>query len=94
MGVGGVRSLGEDSSIGAWIWQGTGTRDGARSWEGAGACREGAEAWEGVRTVNNVCDFADYSQDANRRDNAIMCVNDHRELVDFRQLTKEELAKI
>ena len=52
------------------------------------------EAWEGVRAVNNVCDFADYSWDTNRRDNAIMCVNDHRERLDFRHLTKEELAKI
>ena len=31
--------------IGAWIWYGTGTREGERSWEDAEAW-EGAGAWE------------------------------------------------
>ena len=34
-----------DSSIWAWIWHGTGTREGAGYWEGTGAW-EGAGAWE------------------------------------------------
>ena len=34
LGSGRGRSLGGDSSIGAWVWHGTGTRDGARSWTG------------------------------------------------------------
>ena len=44
------------------------------------------------RNVKNVCDYADYSKDPERRDKAVMVVNHHRELVDFQHLTKEELT--
>ena len=44
-GLGCFKSLAGDNSIGAWIWQGTGTREGERYTEGAGA-GEGVSAWE------------------------------------------------
>ncbi len=46
------------------------------------------------RAVKDVSDFADYSQNAARRDDVIKVVNSHRELVDFRHMTKDEIANI
>ena len=46
------------------------------------------------RAVKDVCDFAGYSQDPARRDDVIKVVNSHRELVDFRHMTKDEIAHI
>ena len=44
--------------------------------------------------VKNVCDYANYSRDPERRDRAVVVVNHHRELTDFQHLTKEELSKM
>ena len=46
------------------------------------------------RAVKDVSDFANHSQDPERRDEAVQVVNSHRELIDFHNLTKEELARI
>ena len=46
------------------------------------------------RAVKDVTDFANYSQDADRRDDVVKVVNSHRELIDFRHLTKDEIANI
>ena len=44
------------------------------------------------RNVKDVCDYAEYSKDPERRDRAVVVVNHHRELVDFQRMTKEELS--
>ena len=46
------------------------------------------------RNVKNVCDYAEYSKDPERRDRVVKVVNFHRESVDFSHLTKEELSKL
>ena len=46
------------------------------------------------RAVKDVTDFADYCQDPDRRDDVVKVVNSHRELIDFRHLTKNEIAQI
>ena len=46
------------------------------------------------RAVKDVGDFADYSQDPDRRDDVVQVVNSHRELIDFHHLTKDEIANI
>ena len=46
------------------------------------------------RAVKDVSDFAEYSRDAARRDDVVKVVNSHRELIDFRHLTKDQLAHI
>ena len=46
------------------------------------------------RAVKDVSNFADYCQDPDRRDGVVKVVNSHRELVDIRNLTKEEIARI
>ena len=49
------------------------------------------------RAVKDVLDFADYSQDPNRRDDvdhAVRVVNSHRELFDFAHMTKDQIADI
>ena len=46
------------------------------------------------RAVKDISDFADYSQDAARRDDVIKVVNSHHELVDFHHMTKDEIANI
>ena len=46
------------------------------------------------RAVKDVTDFTDYCQDPDRRDDVVKVVNSHRELIDFRHLTKNEIAQI
>jgi hypothetical protein len=46
------------------------------------------------RNVKNVCDYAEYSKDPERRDRAVMVVNYHRELHNFANLTKAELQNL
>ncbi len=46
------------------------------------------------RNVQNVCKYAEYSQDPERRNRVVAVVNSHRELVDFSHLTKDELSKL
>jgi hypothetical protein len=46
------------------------------------------------RNVQNVLEYAEYSQDPERRDRVVKVVNSHRELFDFHTFTKAELAKI
>ena len=46
------------------------------------------------RAVKDVSDFAEYSNDLARRDDAVRVENSYRELIDFANLTKDELAKI
>ena len=43
------------------------------------------------RAMKIVCDLAENSWDADRRDNAVICVKDKRELVNFHHLSKEEV---
>ena len=46
------------------------------------------------RAVKDVFDFAEYSNDLARRDDVVRVENSYRELIDFANLTKDELAKI
>lgn len=46
------------------------------------------------RNVQNVCEYAEFSKDPERRDRVVKVVNSHRELVDFSDLTKAELSKL
>ena len=46
------------------------------------------------RNVQNVCQYAEFSKDPERRDRVVKVVNSHRELVDFSDLTKAELSKL
>lgn len=46
------------------------------------------------RAVKDVADFANFSQDPDRRDDVVKVVNSHRELIDFHHLTKDEIANI
>ena len=46
------------------------------------------------RNVKNVVDYAEYSKDSERRDRVVKVVNYHRELHDFRNLTKAELQNL
>ena len=46
------------------------------------------------RNVQNVLEHAEFSRDPERRDRVVKVVNSHRELVDFHNLTKEELSKM
>ena len=46
------------------------------------------------RAVKDVSDFADYSQNRIRRDDVVRVVNSHRELYDFTNMTKEQLAML
>ena len=46
------------------------------------------------RAVKDVSDFADYSQDPDRRDDVVRVVNSHRELHDFKHLTKAQIANL
>ena len=46
------------------------------------------------RNVQNVCKYAEYSKDPERRDRVVKIVNFHREAVDFSHLTKAELSKL
>jgi hypothetical protein len=46
------------------------------------------------RAVKDVVDYINYSDDVERNDDVILVVNSHHELVDFRNLTKEECAKL
>ena len=46
------------------------------------------------RAVKDVSDFADYSKDPNRRDDVVRVVNSHRELYDFANMTKDQLAML
>ena len=46
------------------------------------------------RSVKDVTDFAEYSQDPNRRENVIKIVNSHRELFGFAHLTNDEIGNI
>ena len=46
------------------------------------------------RAVKDVIHFASYSHDPTRREDVIRVVNSHRELIDFKHLTKEQMAFI
>ena len=46
------------------------------------------------RAVKDVSDFANYCLIEGRKAEVVRIVNSHRELIDFKHLTKEELAKI
>ena len=46
------------------------------------------------RNVQNVCQYAEYSQDSERRDSVVSVVNSHRELHDFSHLTKAGLNEL
>ena len=46
------------------------------------------------RNVQNVCKYAEYSQDSERRDRVVSVVNSHRDLHDFSNLTKAGLNKL
>ena len=46
------------------------------------------------QAVKDGTDFADYCQDPDRHDDVMKIVNSHRELIDFRHLTKNEIAQI
>ena len=46
------------------------------------------------RNVKNVCDYAEYSKDPERRDRVVLIANFNRELVSFRNLTKEQLSNL
>ena len=46
------------------------------------------------RNVQNVCQYAEFSKDSERRDRVVKVVNSHREMVDFSDLTKAELSKL
>ena len=44
--------------------------------------------------VKDVCDFAFHSQDPERCDEVVQVVHSHRELIDFHNLTKQEISRI
>ena len=46
------------------------------------------------RNVQNVCKYAEYSQDSKRRDRVVSVVNFHREMHDFSHLTKAGLSNL
>ena len=46
------------------------------------------------RNVQNVMEYCNYSKDSERRDRVVKVVNHHRELVDFHNLTKDNLCKL
>lgn len=46
------------------------------------------------RNVKNVTDYAEYSKDPERRDRVVLVTNYHREMVNFSNLTKDELKKL
>ena len=43
------------------------------------------------RAVRDVCDFTNHSQDPAKCDDVVQVVNSHRELIDFRNITKGKL---
>ena len=46
------------------------------------------------RAVKDVTDFINASRNNDQREDIITVVNHHRELIDFRDLTKEQVANI
>ena len=46
------------------------------------------------RNVKNVTDYAEYCKDPERRDRVVKIVNQHRDMVSFRNLTKAELSNM
>ena len=44
------------------------------------------------RNVKNICDYAEYSKDSERRDRAVIVANYRREFVDFSKMFKAELS--
>ena len=44
--------------------------------------------------MKDVTEFVNASKNGGQRDDIVQVVNHHRELVDFRHLTKEEVAQI
>lgn len=43
------------------------------------------------RSIKDVTEFVNYSKDADRRDRVMMVVNHHRQLLDFTNLTKQQM---
>ena len=43
------------------------------------------------RSIKDVTEFVNYAKDPNRRDRVMMVVNHHRQLLDFHNLTREQL---
>ena len=46
------------------------------------------------RNVKNVTEHAEYSKDPERRDRVVMVTNFHKEMVDFSNMTKEQLSRL
>ena len=46
------------------------------------------------RAVKDTVDYINYSHNPDRCNDIVLVVNSHRELIDFRNLTKEECAKL
>ena len=44
------------------------------------------------RNVKNICHYAEYSKNPERRDRAVMVANYHREFDDFSKMSKAELS--
>ena len=47
-----------------------------------------------ARAVKDITDFANHPHDPQRRDEVVQVVNSHLELIDFRHLTKYDLAQL